>query len=267
MAKRKEDTMAQDITAAPATAMAMTDEEMMRLAEQHAGLGQSDREEDKIQAWVKVLHQLSPELNRNEPSYAGPEAAPGDIWIAANSLLIPGSIGFLFQQCGYQYSWVEWPGQPGSGGRPVARHDKKPDHLGGDNSVFGKIELPNGHQIIETRYHLGLIYAEGQPPFPATISYSSTGSRMSTNLTHKLQAKRLPNGVMAPTCMFLYRMTTTPQKNDRGQSWHLLMPGQDQRATPEQFKVGLEVSEKIKSHLLQMGEEEATNRQIDEIPF
>ena len=57
----------------------LTVEEMLALAEEHAGLGTSEQAEDRIQAFVKVLHQLSPELNPREASHVK-GAAPGDIW-------------------------------------------------------------------------------------------------------------------------------------------------------------------------------------------
>lgn len=261
--KYEEDKMAKEVTKTQSTAL--TDEdELFRLAQQHAGLGQSDREEDRIQAWIKVLHQLSPELNRNEPSYAGDQAKPGDIWIAAKSLLIPGQTGFHFQQCGYQYNWVEWPGQPGSGGRPIARHSKKPSHLGG-SSEFGRIDLPNGHQIIETRYHLGLVYADGVAPFPATISYSSTGAAVSTNWVNRQWAKRNPNdGSLTPSCLYLWHMVTKERSNDRGR-WYLLMPESEIMATKEQYLMGSEVSERIKESQLKIGDNEGGMQ--DEIPF
>lgn len=252
-----------DVTKADTTAM--TDAELERLSEQYAGMGTSDREEDRIQAWVKVLHQLSPELNRNEPTYVENGKA-GDIWIAAHSLLIPGQVGFHFQQCGYQYTWVEWPGSPGSGGRPVARHSGKPAHLGGESTAIGKIDLPNGHQIIETRYHMGIVYVEDHPPFPATIAYSSSGSPVSTNWINKQWSKRNPNGSLAPAFKYLWHMTTVERSNDRGR-WYLLMPKGEMAATKEQFSSGAEIAQKIKQQLLRLGDEETTTGQIDEIPF
>ena len=156
----------------------LTPAEMDALAEQHAGLGTSDRSEDRIQAFVKVLHQLSPELNSRDPNHV-PGAAPGDIWIAAQNLLIPGQEGFQFQQIGYQYFWVEWPSKtPSAGAFPIDRHKSKP--RGGRDNSIGQVEFDNGHVATETRYHIGLVYYKDLAPFPAVISYSSTGAAVST---------------------------------------------------------------------------------------
>lgn len=244
-------------------------DDIERLAQEHAGLGTSQREEDKIQAWVKVLHQLSPELNPKEPTFAGPGAAAGDILIAAHSLVIPGDKGFHFQQCGYQYSWVEWPGPVGSSGRPVARHPQKPAHLGGQSADnIGRIDCNNGHQIIETRYHMGLVYYDDMPPFAATIAYSSTGSPVSTHWTNQQWAKKNRDGSLAPTFKYLWHLVSVERSNEKGR-WYLLVPkkGGESLASADQFKVGLDIAQKIKNQQLQLADDETASGAIDNIPF
>jgi len=242
-------------------------DEIEKLAQEHAGLGTSDREEDKIQAWVKVLHQQSPELNARDPSYVV-DGRPGDLWIAAQNLLIKGEEGIWVQQVGYNYAWVEWPGAAGSGGRPINRYPDKPEHLGGNSDTIGRIDLPNGHQIIETRYHLVLIYRDGEPPFAATINYSSTGAGVSQNWTNSIWHKFNADGSKAPAFKYIWHMTTVERSNDKGR-WYLLMPrkGEEKLATPEQFRLGLETAQRISANKLQMAEEDATNASIDAIPF
>jgi len=242
--------------------------EIDRLSQQYAGAGQSEREEDRIQAFVKVLHQLSPEMNPAEPTYVE-GAKPGDILITAQNILIPGQEGFFFQPCEYIYAWAEWSGPPGTSSRRVNSYPERPVHLGGESTAPGKIVLPNGHEIVETRYHLGLVYIDGLEPFPATISYSSTGTNVSKNWIHKMRAKRNSDGSLTPIFKYLWRLITVPQSNDRGQRWHLLTPKDkaEQPATPEQFKAGAEIYDKLKEHKLKMAEEDAVNAQIDQIPF
>jgi hypothetical protein len=240
----------------------LTTQEMAALAMENAGLGASDRSEDRIQSFVKVLHQLSPELNAREASYVK-GANAGDIWIAAQNLLIPGQEGFMFQQIGYQYFWVEWPSKtPSAGSFPIDRHKTKPR---GKDTALGAVELDNGHVAIETRYHIGLVYYKDVPAFPAVISYSSTGAAVSTNWTNRQWVKRLPNGQMSPTCMYLWHLNTVERSNEHGR-WYLLVPSRDSEisATTAQFKVGLDLSKKFADQEIRVAEQGTA---ADDIPF
>jgi len=236
------------------------DPALLKQIEADAGLGVSDREEDRIQAWVKVLHQLSPELNSRDPSYVI-DAKPGDIWIKAQNLLIPGEVGIMFQQCGYQLRWVEWPGAPGSGGQPVARHAEKPQGY-----TFGMFETADGHQIVETRYHMGIVYHDGYDPFPATISMSSTGAAVSLTWTNMQRHKKLASGSMAPAYLYLYRLRTVERANEKGR-WYLLDPKEAGIASAVQIAAAQQVARDIAEARLQMGEGEGEGDPGRAIPF
>jgi hypothetical protein len=244
------------------SANALIDPELMKQIEADSGLGVSDRAEDRIQAWVKVLHQLSPEMNPRDPDFVK-DAKPGDIWIKAQNLLVPGDKGIIFQQCAYQLRWVEWPGAVGSSGQPVARYDKAPP-----NWEFGGIVTDDGHHIIETRYHLGIVYADGLDPFPAQIAFSSTGAPVSINWSNIQKHKKLPNGKMAPAYLSLYRLTTIERSNEKGR-WFLLDPKDAGHASSDQIRLGMEVSHDISEQKLKMGEGESGDRQYasEEMPL
>jgi hypothetical protein len=262
--KGSETTMSETTSLVETESHELSPAELIELAEQNAGLGTSDRSEDRIQAFVKVLHQLSPELNPREATHV-PGAAPGDIWIAAQNLLIPGQEGFMFQQIGYQYFWVEWPSKtPSAGSFPIDRFKTKPQ---GREDGLGAVELDNGHVAIETRYHVGLIYHKDQPPFPAVISYSSTGAAVSTNWTNRQWTKRLPSGKIAPSCMYLWHMVTVERSNEKGR-WSLLMPSRSEEITanPQQFKLGLDLAKRFDADELKVDERAAGNSSTD-IPF
>jgi hypothetical protein len=231
--------------------LANLDPELLKQLEADAGVGVSDREEDRIQAWVKVLHQQSPELNPRDPDYVT-DAKPGDIWIKSQNLLIDGEDGFTFQQCAYQLRWVEWPGMPGSGGQPIARFEEKPRDY-----TFGGMTTDEGHQIIETSYHLGIVYVKSRDPFPATISFASTGRAVSQTWTNIQHHKKLPNGKMAPAYLHLYHLKTIERTNDKGR-WYLLDPKDAGIASAEQIKLGQDVTRQILDRKLQMGEGEGS---------
>jgi hypothetical protein len=240
----------------------LTPAQMAALAQEDSGLGASDRSEDRIQAFVKVLHQLSPELNAREAAYVK-GANAGDIWIAAQNLLIPGQEGFMFQQVGYQYFWVEWPSKtPSAGSFPIDRHKSKPR---GQDDGPGTVNLDNGHVAIETRYHIGLVYYKDHPAFPAVISYSSTGAAVSSNWTNRQWVKRNPDGSMAPTYPYLWHMATVERSNEHGR-WYLLVPsrGNEITANATQFKTGRDLAKQFAAQEIKVAEQGTAQ---DEIPF
>jgi len=241
----------------------LTAAEIDDLARSHAGLGASDRSEDRIQAFVKVLHQLSPELNARDAAFVK-GAQAGDIWIAAQNLLIPGQEGFMFQQIGYQYFWVEWPSKtPSAGSFPIERYKTKPK--GGEDNTIGQVEFPNGHVAIETRYHVGIVYYKDHPPFPAVISYSSTGAAVSTNWTNRMWVKKNSDGTMAPSFKHLWHLSTIERSNEHGR-WSLLVPSRDAEitATAKQFMQGLDLAKRFASQEIKVEEQQTAT---DEIPF
>jgi len=241
----------------------LTVAEMEAQAQEDAGMGVSDRSEDNIQAFVKVLHQLSPELNSRESSYVK-DAAPGDIWIAAQNLLIPGQEGFMFQQIGYQQFWVEWESKvPKPGSFPVDRHKTKPS--GGRDISIGQVEFDNGHVATQTRYHVGLVYYKDVPPFPAVLTYSSTGAAVSTHWTGQQRAKRNKDGSMAPCYKYLWHMATVERSNEMGR-WYLLVPTRNGEIseTAQQHKLGRELTRQFTAQELKVAEQTTAS---DEIPF
>jgi len=243
----------------------LTDEDIERLADERSGAGMEDREEDRVQSWVKVLHQLSPELNMRQPNYVE-GAKAGDIWIAGRQLLISGAQGFDFLPVVYRLEWVEWPGQPGSGGRPIARYSKAPEQHGGTQSAPGKIDLPNGHQIIETRYFMGIIFGHDEP-FPAILTFTSTGTNQATNWIQRIRSKKNASGKMAPIYRYVWHVTTIPMSNKSGQEWYLLRAGKETLATAEQFKMGVEADDKARDNKLKIEEDAAVQQSIDQLPF
>jgi len=262
-AAEKIDETTGEITSVDEGGRELTTAEMEALAREHSGLGASDRTEDRIQAFVKVLHQLSPELNARDAAFVK-GAGAGDIWIAAQNLLIPGTEGFMFQQIGYQYFWVEWPSKtPSPGSFPIERYKTKPK--GGEDNSIGQVEFPNGHVAIETRYHVGLIYYKDHPPFPAVISYSSTGASVSTNWTNRMWVKRNSDGSMAPSFKFLWHLSTIERSNDKGR-WSLLVPSREAEisATSKQFLQGLDLAKRFAAQEIKVEEQQTST---DEIPF
>jgi len=261
--KSEEDRMAKE---AKLTELTTTDPELEALYKKFAGAGHSQYEEDRVQSFIKVLQQLSPELNSRESAYVE-GAKAGDIWIATKSLLIPGQTGFRFQHCDYQKIWVEWPA--GRSGGPVAKYGELPMEYR-NIKTWGTIDLPNGHQIVETRYFMGLAYVDDMEPFPAIISYVSTGARVATNWLDRIDAKRNPDGSLAPAFKFLWHMVTKPQDNDRGQ-WYLLVPEAraEVQANKQQSLLAGEITQKIWDKKIQIGDEISTpqGKIDDQIPF
>jgi hypothetical protein len=153
--------------------------------------------------------------------------------------LIDGEQGILFQACHNEKKWVEWVPLDKGGGF-VARHDAIPPE---SRTVKGKndrdtVVMPNGNEIIETRYVAGLVYRPGEPPMPYVISLKSTGhSVFRTWNTLLMNAKRFPDGEPYPAFHFLCRLKTKVTSNQIGE-WYIFDPQIEKNQKGEMITFG-----------------------------
>lgn len=191
------------------------------------GGGVSSSSEDMLIPMLRILQQMSPEVEKKSASYvAGAEA--GDIYIKnIHQPLIKGDDGFLFQPCAFYKKIVEWVPRNkggGSGGGFVGAYDKEPDDAQDaphPNDPEKKIRVrKNGNWLVDTRYHVGfLIDDETGQPMPAVIPFASTGHTISRGWMFAMSQKH-SNGVKADSWAVYYHLKT--RLKTRGtQAWYL----------------------------------------------
>ena len=156
-------------------------------------------QEDLALPFLKILGQLSPEVNKRDGKYVE-GAEPGMIYNSVTGETFSGESGVPVIPCYYKLEYVEWKdrGKDGSGA-PVKIYPSSSDIMtkttrGGDF----KDRLPNGNYIEKTAQHF-VVVGSGSP---------------TTALIIKMQGK---NGLFTPaTFSHLYQLKTVQQSNDKG---------------------------------------------------
>ena len=178
---------------------------------------QTMSQDDLALPFLKVLGQLSPEVNTRHAKYLK-GAEPGMILNTVTNELHDGTKGINVIPCFYKREYVEWKDRGESMGAPVGVHAVNSDVVGSakrDNT--NKDRLPNGNYLENTASHFVLML--GENPCTALITMKATQLKTSRKwntmmMGIKLQGK---NGLFTPpTYSHVYKLTTVQQSNDKG---------------------------------------------------
>ena len=188
------------------------------LFEADAGAGtQNIKQEDLALPFLKVLGQLSPEVNKRDAKYVD-GAQPGMILNTVTKQLFDGEKGIEVIPVFYKRQYIEWQDRGEGQGAPVAIHDAGSDILNKTSRDKGnKDRLPNGNYIDNTANHFVVVL--GDSPSTALISMKSTQLKVSKNWNSlmmgiKMQGK---NGLFTPpTYSHIYNLSTVQMSNDKG---------------------------------------------------
>lgn len=216
-----------------------------------AGQGVSKDAEDNLVPLVYILQALSPQvLKRNENYIDGAEA--GMIWLRNSPVpIVDGDEGILFQPCHFHKDWVEWIPRD-SGGGFVARHAECPKNAERieDPKRPGRVKhvMPNGNEIVETRYHAGLVYGVTDQPLPYVIPMSRSGHSVSRGWMFMMNGKSLPNGGgTPPSFSCLYRLKTKVRQNVDGEWFTWLVEDAGWVENVEQYEAGKRIHDAFAS--------------------
>lgn len=195
--------------------------------DEFSGAGTSTRREDNIVPFLYIAQKNSPQVEKRDPAYI-PGLEPGMIfdtstrqfWDAENGA------GPVLVQAHFVPAEVEWglrstPTAGFKGQHPVdtallAQITEKPKETGRGTLRM----LPNGNQLVTTRYHYMILADDLRP---VAVACSSTATTPSKNLNTTLLNKKVRNSrgqlVSAPSFASLIRMRTVYQENDAGSWW------------------------------------------------
>ena len=174
-------------------------------------------QEDIALPFLKVLGQLSPEVNKAHAKYKV-GAEPGMIFNTVSGQFFDGSKGIDIIPVHYQRQLVEWQDRGASTGAPVAIHNAESDIMSKttrDKSY--KDRLPNGNYIENTANHFVLML--GESPTTALISMRATQLKISRKWNSMMSGIKLKgkNGLFTPASFsHIYRLKTTQMSNDKG---------------------------------------------------
>ena len=178
---------------------------------------QNMTQEDLALPFLKVLGQLSPEVNKRDGKYVE-GAEPGMILNTVTNEVFDGAKGIDVLPVFYERKYVEWQDRGEGKGAPVAIHDASSDIMSQttrDKSF--KDRLPNGNYLENTANHYVVVL--GDSPQTALISMKATQLKISRKWNSimmgiKLQGK---NGLFTPpTYSHIYNLKTVQLSNDKG---------------------------------------------------
>jgi len=180
------------------------------------GLGNISQQ-DLALPFLKILAQLSPEVNKRDGKYVeGAEA--GMIYNSVTGELYNGVEGINVIPCYYKLEYLEWKDRGEGLGAPMAIYPSSSDILSKTKPDANyKDRLPNGNYIERTASHFVIIL--GDSPSTALISMKSTQLKISRKWNSMMSGLKLKgkNGLFTPASFsHIYKLKTTQLSNDKG---------------------------------------------------
>ena len=175
---------------------------------------QNIAQEDLALPFLKILGQLSPEVNKRDGKYVE-GAEPGKIINTVTNTLYD-SINVI--PVFYKRQYIEWQDRGTSTGAPVAIHNADSDIV--SQTTRGKDykdRLPNGNYLDNTASHFVLTVEDN--PSTALISMKSTQLKISRKWNSMMMGIKMQgkNGLFTPpTYSHIYNLKTVQMSNDKG---------------------------------------------------
>ena len=174
-------------------------------------------QDDLALPFLKILGQLSPEVNKRDGKYVE-GAEPGMIFNSVSGELYDGVKGLDVIPAFYKLEYIEWKDRGDGPGAPVAIYDSSSDIMSKTKADASyKDRLPNGNYIEKTASHFVII--TGDSPATALISMKSTQLKISRKWNSMMSGIKLKgkNGLYTPASFsHIYKLKTTQMSNDKG---------------------------------------------------
>ena len=174
-------------------------------------------QEDLALPFLKILGQLSPEVNKRDGKYVE-GAEPGMIYNSVAGELYDGVKGTDVIPCFYKLEYIEWKDRGEGLGAPVAIYDSSSDIMSKTKPDANyKDRLPNGNYIEKTASHFVIV--SGDSPSTALISMKSTQLKISRKWNSMMSGIKMKgaNGMFTPASFsHIYKLKTTQMSNDKG---------------------------------------------------
>jgi hypothetical protein len=174
-------------------------------------------QEDLALPFLKILGQLSPEVNKRDGKYVE-GAEPGMIFNSVSGELYDGVKGIDVVPCFYKLEYIEWKDRGEGPGAPVAIYDSSSDIMSKTKPDANyKDRLPNGNYIEKTASHFVIV--TGDSPSTALISMKSTQLKISRKWNSMMSGIKMKgaNGMFTPASFsHIYKLKTTQMSNDKG---------------------------------------------------
>jgi hypothetical protein len=186
--------------------------------EQFAGGGFSEvTTEDLAIPFLRVLAQLSPEVNKRDAKYVqGAEA--GMIYNTVLGKVWDGEKGVIIVPCHYSKRFLEWRPRNSGGGFVASYTPEEAAQLRTARNDRNEDILPNGNLLTPTaQFFVLLLHEEGVQP--CLLSMTSTQLKKARKWLTQMQAmtaKGKAGTYTLPMFSHAYRLKTVAESNDKG---------------------------------------------------
>ena len=198
------------------TKKAKTDVALTSMFEEDKQVGTEGMDrEDFAMPFLRVLGQLSPEINKRDAKYVE-GAEPGMIFNTVTKQAYDGEKGLNIIPCGYKREYVEWSDRGEGTSAPVAIHPVSSGIIKeATRGADWKDRLPNGNYLENTASYFVLT----EDLQTALISMKSTQLKVSRSWNSMMNSIKLKgkNGLFTPAAYsHVYNLKTVQQSNDKG---------------------------------------------------
>ena len=230
-----------------------------------AGGMEGMRQGDFAMPFLRVLGQLSPEVNKRDAKYVD-GAEPGMIFNTVTGQAYDGEKGVNVLPCGYKREYVEWSDRGEGTSAPIAIHAVDSGII--EKTTRGadyKDRLANGNYLENTASYFVMLDDMSQ----ALITMKSTQLKVSRSWNSMMNSIKLQgkNGMFTPASYsHVYNLSTVQQSNDKGTwcGWNVTKVG------PVQDKLlyvaAKQFAGKVNAMPVKHGDNEAKSQQ-DSVPF
>ena len=186
---------------------------------QGAGFRETQTEDYQI-PFLRILAQLSPQVNKREGSYVeGAEA--GMLYNTVLNKVYDGEKGLECIPCHYNRRFVEWVARENGGGYVASYDPTDPIVKTTTKNDRGQDILPNGNTLTNTAQFFVMLLDPDEGFTKAIITMSSTQLKKARRWNTQMQSlkERGKNGLfILPMMSHIWKLTTVPESNDKG-SW------------------------------------------------
>ena len=224
------------------------------------GMGQGDF----AMPFLRVLGQLSPEVNERDAKYVE-GAKAGMIFNTVTKQAYDGEKGLNVIPCGYKREYVEWSDRGEGTSAPVAIHSVSSGIIKEATRVADyKDRLPSGNYLENTASYFVLTEDMQQ----ALITMKSTQLKVSRSWNSMMNSIKLKgkNGLFTPAAYsHVYNLSTVQQSNDKGTwfGWNIALVGPVQ--DKHMYEIAKQFASSVTSVQVKHGEGETKSK--DEVPF
>ena len=191
-----------------------------------AGGMQGMGSDDFAMPFLRVLGQLSPEVNERDAKYVD-GAKAGMIFNTVTKQTYDGEKGLNIIPCGYKREYVEWSDRGEGTSAPVAIHPVSSGIIKeATRGADWKDRLPSGNYLENTATYFVLT----EDLQTALISMKSTQLKVSRSWNSMMNSIKLKgkNGLFTPAAYsHVYNLSTVQQSNDKGTwfGWNVSLVG------------------------------------------